>query len=243
MLRRGNSYDEGVKECSGWLLPSAVLLSTVALCVLFLLYYLAPNPASFIEEHTSPTSRTGLVRLSVGGLALRVPENYLIYPSERRDGARHQVALFAALPDFRGYAEPDSAVFAGNGANSPIVHILIRQDAFDLTEPARLNRTYLGDVIDARGKPGPSGLTQYAFRDDSGYRGEDLFVGRAQDGIVVMRCVRKTAIIPSPNCLRELPLTKGVELSYRFKRSRLDDWRGIARGVKRLAVSFATSAK
>lgn len=243
MIRRGSSYDEGVKERSGWLLPSAVLLSTVLLCVLFLLYYLAPNPASFIEEHTSPTSRTSSVRLTVGGLVLRVPENYLIYPSERKDGARNQVALFAALPDFRGYTEQDSAIFSGNGANSPIIHILIRQDAFDLTETARLNRIYLGNVIDARGEPGPFGLIKYSFRDDSGYRGEDLFVGRAEDGVVVMRCTRRTASVPSPNCLRELPLMEGVELSYRFKRARLGNWREIARGVKRLAVSFAASAK
>lgn len=243
MLRRGSSYDEGVKERSGWLLPSAVLLATVLLCVLVLLYYLAPNPASFIEEHSSPTSRTDTVRLTIGRLALRVPENYLIYPSERRDGVRTQVALFAALPDFRGYDEQDSAIFAGNGANSPIVHILIRRDAFELTESVRLNRVYLSEVTDVRGGPGPFRLTRYSFRDDSGYRGEDLFVGRTEQGVVVMRCVRATASVPSPNCLRELPLTNGVELSYRFKRSRLDSWRDIARNVERLVASFATSAK
>ena len=243
MLRRGASDDEGVRERSGWLLPSAVLLAPISLCVLVLLYYLAPNPASLIEEHSSPTSRTDTVRLTVGALALRVPENYLIYPSERRDGVRSQVALFAALPDFRGYTDQDSALFAGNGANSPIVHILIRRDVFDLTESVRLNRIYLGEVTEVHGAPGPFGLTRYAFRDDTGYRGEDLFVGRTEEGNVIMRCVRRTASVPSPNCLREVLLTKGVELSYRFKRLRLASWRDISKDVKRLVASFATSVK
>lgn len=238
MSRRGSSYDSGVKERSGWLVPSAVLLATAVFCAIFLLYYLAPNPATFIEVHTSPTAQTDSVRLTIGGLVLRIPANYLPYPSDRRGGVRKEVALYASLPDFRGYSVEDSAPFLANGANSPIVHVRVMEEAYELPEAARLSRIYLDHVVDVRGARAPFGLVRYSFRDDSGYRGEDLFVGRGENGILVMRCVRLAVTVSSPNCLREMPLTKGVGVSYRFKRARLAQWHEIARGVARLIASF-----
>ena len=243
MNRRGSSYDSGLRERSGWLIPSAVLVAVVLLGLAFLVYYLAPNPASLIEEHTSPTARTDVIHFTVGALALDVPANYLLYPSERRGGVRKDIALFAALPDFRGYSDDDTALFAGNGANSPVVHIVIRQEQFVLAEAARFARIYMPDISDTHGARGPFGLTQYSLRDDSGYRGEDLFVGRSSRGLVVMRCAQRSESIPSPNCVRELPLMNDVALSYRFKRSHLGEWRAIAQGTNSLIASWAKRTK
>lgn len=241
MSRR--SYDSGLKEHSGWLVPSAILLAIVLLGAIFLVYYLAPNPASLIQEHASPTSRTDPVAVSVGGLALRIPSNYVVYPSERRGGARREIALFALIPAFKGYNDDDAATFGGNGANSPIVHIVIREEEFSLAEQARLARIYLPDAVDEHGTPGPFGLTRYTFREDSGYRGEDLFVGRGPRGPVVMHCARRSPDVPSPNCLREILLTNGVTLSYRFKRSHLAEWSAVAVGVAKLVQSFTNREK
>ena len=77
----------------------------------------------------------------------------------------------------------------------------------------------------------------------SGYRGEDLFVGQGDKGPMVLRCVRFSMQVQSPSCLRDMHLSKGVSLTYRFKRANLSHWREIAAGVDTLMHSFMTRAK
>jgi hypothetical protein len=235
---RPGRFDQNLRERPGWLVPMTVLTITAALGVLFLVYYLAPNPASLIEEHSSPSARADLVHLTVGSLSMNVPANYLPFASERRGDARREITLYARLPDFQGYSKAAAAEFAGNGAKSPLIYLLIRQTDVDFPESAVLQRIYLADVADRRGKPGPDGLTAYSFRDDSAYRGEDLFVGRIADREIVMRCLRPGRQGISPTCFRDLSLVHGVTLGYRFKLSHLPQWRDIARGAERLISSF-----
>ncbi len=240
MSRRGTQFDDTVRQHSGWLVPLGVVTIIALLSALFLLFYLGPNPTALIEEHPTPTANAERVALSVGGVPFRIPANYLPYGSARKGGPHQEVAIYTALPDFRGYSDTGGAAFTGNGANSSIVFLQIREAQFDVSETERLNRIYLSDVDNTRGTQAPFGLIQYAFRNDSGYRGEDLFVGHLDDSLVVMRCVRLSSDVPSPNCLRDMALAPGVSLSYRFKRTHLGDWRAIASGVERLVSSFRT---
>ncbi len=243
MTSRDRNTDDTVKQRSGWLIPLAVFVVTAVLSGLFLLFYLAPAPTSFIEEHQSPTSRTDPVHITVGGLSLNIPANYLLYAGARQGGERKQVDLFAIFPDFHGYSDWESQAFSGNAEDSPIIYMLIRDAPYNISEEERLKRIYLTYVADPLGKPGPFGLTEFAFRDDSGYRREDLFVGELQGHPVVMRCVRFSQEVPSPSCLRDVRLSKSVVLSYRFKRAHLVDWREIAVGTGNLAHSFIPGTK
>jgi hypothetical protein len=242
MSQRGD-YEETVRRRSGWLIPIAVFVVTAALSALFLLFYLAPGATSFIEEHPAPTSRSDAVSLKVGGMAMSIPANYIIYNSARQGGQQKEVALFATFPDFHGYSDWSSGTFTGNAADSPLVYMLIRVESINLTESDRLQRIYMNYVANPKGAPGPFGLTQYVFRDDSGYRGEDLYVGEHADGPVVLRCVRFSQNVPSPSCMRDVRLKNGVAMTYRFKRAHLADWSAIADGVAELIQSFSTHAK
>jgi hypothetical protein len=236
--RRDTNFSTNIKEHSGWWVPLAVAIVVVLFSIFVLLYYLAPNPVSFIEERPSPSARIETVQATVGGLALRIPANYLVFASARKGGTRREIDVAAKLPDFHGYSEAKRNVFSTNGVTSPIVRIKIRGEPFEVPEAARLNRVYLGEVVDPRGQAASYGLTHYEFRDDSGYRGDDLFVGQEENKIVAMLCERPGADVPSPNCLRDYPLGSGAALSYRFKRTHLAQWRDIARGVNRLLSSF-----
>lgn len=233
-----SDIDDGVRQRSGWLIPIAVFVVTAGLSALFLLYYLAPAPNSLIEEHPSPTSRTDAVSISVGKLTLKVPANYILYRSARSGGVRKTLELYATYPDFHGFTDESAQIFAGNATDSPVIYMLIREDQIIISEEQKLQRIYLNYVADPVGKPGPFGLTQYAFRDDSGYRGEDLFVGQGAKGPIVMRCVRFSQSVQSPSCLRDTRLAHGVSLTYRFKRANLGRWREIAGGVDTLLRSF-----
>jgi hypothetical protein len=98
-------------------------------------------------------------------------------------------------------------------------------------------------ILNPRGTEGPFGLRQYAFRDDSGYRNEDLFVGESDTGLLVMRCVRLGPDVTSPNCMRDMPVARGVSLFYRFKRAHLAKWREIDKGIDKLIASFEKAPK
>jgi hypothetical protein len=240
MSQRG---EETVRQRSGWLIPAAVFVVTAALSALILLYYLVPTPNSFIEEHPSPTSRTDPIALQVNKVSLVIPANYILYSSARQGGPRKEVALAAKLPDFHGYTDWYASTFADNGADSPVIYLLIREDQLNITEDERLKRIYMSYVVDPVGKPGPFGLTQYSFRDDSGYRGEDLYVGQGAKGPVVLRCVRFGPQVPSPSCLRDIRLGHHVALTYRFKRAHLAQWADIATGMDGLMHSFVQPQK
>ena len=238
-MSRSDDIDEPIRRRSGWLIPLAIFIVTAGLSALFLLYYLAPRP-SFTGERPFPTARTDVVALSVGGLSMRVPANYLLYSSARQGGDLKEAAMIAVLPDFRGYEDGDAEAFTGNAQDSPIVYMLLREDQINLPEDERFRRIYVNYVANDQGKPGPFGLTQFTFRDDSGYRGEDLFVGQTPKGMVVLRCVRLSQSVPSPSCLRDVPLNKNVALSYRFKRAHLAQWREMGDGVTALMHRFHT---
>lgn len=239
------SDDDGgtIRQRSGWLIPAAVFIVTTALSALFLLYYLAPSANSVFDEHPSPTARADPIALSVDQLKFVIPANYILYSSARQGGARREVALVTKLSDFHGYSDWYASTFSDNSADSPVIYMLIREDQLNLTEVQRLQRIYLSYVADPTGKPGPFGLTQYSFRDDSGYRGEDLFVGQAAKGPVVLVCDRFSQNVPSPSCLRDLRLAHRVALNYRFKRAHLARWLEIADGVDGLMQAFTRPAK
>jgi hypothetical protein len=238
MSRYADDSDDGVRQRSGWLIPLGVFLVTFALSALFLLFYLAPSPPSFFEEQVNATSRTDIVKLKIHGHSFRIPANYFEYRSARQGGTQRAVALFAILPDLDGYSSWEDSAFKSNATDAPIVFLFLHDDPVNLTEADKLQRIYMVYVADPKGSQGPFGLTQYVFRDDSGYHREDLFVGQTGKGPIVLRCVRFGQEIPSPTCLRDMPVAHGVTLSYSFKRAHLAQWKEMGDTVERLIRSF-----
>jgi hypothetical protein len=186
-----------------------------------------------------PTAATDIVSLRVHGRPFFVPSNYIAYENARQGGALGQLALFAMLPQMSGYANWDASVFDNNATDSPIVYILLREDKNNLGAMDRLEKIYMPYIADPAGAPGPFGLTQYAFRDDSGYRHNDLFVGQTADGLLMLLCVRFSPDVTSPSCLAiNRPVAHDVTLSYRFKRAHLARWREISNNIDKLIARF-----
>ena len=87
--------------------------------------------------------------------------------------------------------------------------------------------------------PGPYGLTQYGFAENSGYEGQDLFAGEKNGKLMLFLCEQPSPELPSPNCLAtDQPLGKSVSLSWRFKRAYLARWRELSSGVNSLMARF-----
>ncbi len=239
MSRFGEDFGGQVKQHSGWLIPLAVLVVTAILSALVLAYYFAPTPPELVNEQPSPTDDTHRIALDVGAMSFRIPSNYLLFASARKGGQRKSVELIAFLPDLRGYSGSESQALTSNDADTEAVHLKLAEDQSGLSEKERLERVYLAQVVAPAGAPGPFGLRQYAFRPETGYHDEELFMGQTDAGPMALRCTRPSALAPSPNCLREILLGPGVMLAYRFKRAHLEEWQAIDADVRKLFAAFA----
>ena len=238
MGRQAGRYDddETVRRRSGWLIPLIVFALTAALSAGLMLYYL--RPPSLGAEPTVPTSRSDTVAVSVSGRPFNIPANYLMYDSTRTGGEKPEIAIFALLPDLSGWSNWAADEFTSNAPDSRVVYLTLHQDRLGLKETDKLARVYQDYFADRRGFAGPYGLHQYAFRTDTGYRAEDLFVGQSPAGPVVLRCVKQSDAVPSPSCLRETLVAPGVALSLRFKRAHLEDWQDITAKTDKLIAGF-----
>jgi len=224
---------EEIHRHSGWLIPLAFAAAILLLCALFLGWYLRPGP-----HGAAPTGRSGIVRLSVAGRPLAIPANYIVNPAARTGGDQAQLTIAALFPYWTGYSDADARLFAGNAPDSPLVRITLRGDTGRLPNRDRLERIYKPNVTGAAGTATPFGLIQYAFRKDSGYERNDLFVGN-KNGLVLLLCERAGPYLTSPNCLvADQPLGRGLSMSYRFKRAYLAHWQEIADGVNGLVGRF-----
>ena len=150
----------------------------------------------------------------------------------------NELALLAMLPDFQGYTLGAAQDLSSNAPDSRVIDLMLKGDQALLSEQERLERVYMTQVEDPKGQLGPYGLRQYLFRADSGYHDQDLLVGTAPQGLMVLLCTKLAPDIPSPSCLRDMPLGSGLALSYRFKRAHLSQWRIIDTRIRALMDAF-----
>ncbi|HEY4264987.1 MAG TPA: hypothetical protein VGM72_06690 [Micropepsaceae bacterium] len=238
MSRSRDEFGGPAQQHSGWLIPLVVFFVTAFLSALLLVYYFGPAPPGLAQEQPAPTDATRMIALSVGTMGLRIPANYIAMASARRGGVLNELALIATLPDLQGYTLDAAPDLTANSPDSRVVNIMLESGKRVLPEQERLDRIYFVQMDDAKGKPGPYDLRQYAFRADSGYHDQDLFVGATDAGPAVFLCTKLAADVVSPSCMRDLPFGDGLSLSYRFKRGHLGEWRRIDKNMRVRIAAF-----
>jgi hypothetical protein len=143
------------------------------------------------------------------------------------------------FPSWRGYADADARLFAGNAPDSPLVRLSLRADSNSLDGRARLTRIYQPRMANTKGEKSAFGLTRYSFPGGSFYQDYDLFAGETAKDLELLLCQRGSSQFPSPNCLAiDRPLGPHVSFSYRFKRAYLARWQEISTGVEKLIAKF-----
>jgi hypothetical protein len=229
---------EQIHRHSGWLIPGIFFFAVLLLSGLLLGWYLRPGsrpvPAS--------TSQSTPVKMSLHGVLLVIPANYIESSTARAGGDMDAVTLAVLFPSWRGYSDAEARLFTGNAPDAPVIRVSLRSDPNNLDGRGRLNRIYMPHV--ANRENGPWGLTQYGFTPDSGYEGNDLFAGKFAKGLVLLLCERATSEFSSPNCLAvDRPLALNLSYSYRFKRAYLARWQEISAGVDALIARFETKRR
>ena len=226
---------EEIHRHSGWLIPGIFFFAVLLLSGLLLGWYLRPGA----RPVSASTSRSTPVQISLRGVSLAIPANYIESSTARAGGDMDAVTLAVLFASWRGYSDAEARLFTGNAPDSPVIRVSLHSDPNNLDGQGRLNRIYMPHV--ANREKGPFGLTQYSFAQGSGYDGNDLFAGEYAKGLVLLLCERASPEFSSPNCLAvDRPLAWNLSYSYRFKRAYLARWQEISTGVDVLITRFET---
>lgn len=205
----------------------------------FLYYYFGPSLNELQGNRPEASAHTTPITLVIGGAKFVIPENFTQFPRARRGGARENVALYAMLPNLEPFTVSNETKFESNEANSPIIHFQLESVRSPFDEEQRIDRVYLPSVLDISGERALYGLTHFQFLDGSGYQDQDLYIGTDNQGRrAALTCGKEHQEILPSSCRRYTELTDSVMLSYRFKRSRLRDWKEIDASVRDLALVF-----
>lgn len=177
--------------------------------------------------------------ISVGGVLFNVPSDAIRVKLQKRSGPQDRIDLAFAWPSLAPSA-PVQHVSAETIEAAPpaldrlILSIAERGDGLSPSERVQtIYPRYLQGEADVR-----DGLAMRAFADASPYRGEDLF--SVAGASFAARCTRDK-MIPGM-CLIERRIDN-ADLTFRFPRAWLADWRSVADALDRLALDLHGRSK
>ena len=155
---------------------------------------------------------------------------------QRHTGPQERVDLSFLFPSLE---PPDAPKHVGADAveqtMQPIDRIFLSIAAHhDTLSPENRVRTIYPRYLAQASTPGQDGLMMRAFRDGTPYSNEDLFLAQARQ--TSSRAARRDAATPGM-CLSERRID-GADLTFRFPRSWLVQWREVANAMDRLTVQL-----
>ena len=171
--------------------------------------------------------------VSVGGTLFNVPTPAIRRKIQRHSGPQERVDLsftFPALeaPEMPRHISADTV----EEKVQPIDRIFLSISAHhDTLAPDARVRTIYPRYLEPATTPVDDGLTARAFRDGSPYANEDLFTANGLNA----RCTRDGAT--QGMCLSERRVD-GADLTFRFPRSWLSQWREVANAMNRLTAQM-----
>jgi hypothetical protein len=173
--------------------------------------------------------------VSVGATLFNVPPLAIRMKIQRHSGPQERVDLNFAYPSLEVPEGPKHvSADTVEDAIQPIDRIFLSIAAHhdSMAPDVRMNTIY-PHYLEQTASPAQDGLNMRAFRDGTPYGGEDLFF--ADDPKLSARCTRDGA---TPGmCLSERRID-GADLTFRFPRSWLAQWRDVANATDHLTLQL-----
>ena len=208
------------------LIAVLVGLIVAALPVAYILWPRWPEPVA-IDAPSLP--------IIIGGVTFNVPPAAIRVAMQRRAGTQSRIDLMFVWPSLE---PPDPNVKPSAAAPINVDdRIFVTVAGADSTLPPveRLKTIYPRYVTTGHGST-QDGLKTQAFRANTPYQGEDLIYEPASPARFLLRCTRAIRSTPGM-CLHERRLA-GADVTVRFPRDWLKDWRDVASGIDRLIASL-----
>ena len=219
------------------------------LAILAVLMAAAGTFVSYILWPTWPKSGVALdapaIPVTVAGALFNVPPAAIRAAVQRHPGAHERIDLVflwpsLAPPTADGQAAAKTSI-ADDGDAAPVprtddrVFVTIAGLGAVLPPLVRL-RTIYARYIEAQAAAGPDGLAIVPFRAGTPYEGEDLIYLAEKPEEFFALCSRPLRALPG-TCIQERSLD-AAEITLRFSRKWLQDWRSAATGLDRLVMEL-----
>jgi hypothetical protein len=228
-------------------LPFVLLIMLVAAGAAFVSYVLWPTwpsePTS-LDAPAIPVTVAGVL-FDVPPVAVRAAVQRHAGPHERIDLVFLWPSLTPPQPDANPSAakpvlDPENIAAAAAQSADERLFVTIAGLGAVLPPVERL-RTIYPRYVDAQASAGPDGLAILPFRAGTPSEGEDLvYVGTSPEQFFA-RCTRPVRSVPG-TCIHERVLD-AAEITLRFPRDWLGDWRNVAAGFDRLVAQLHPQGK
>src|ERR1700723_496222 len=180
---------------------------------------------------TDVSSGPARLPVSIGATIFNVPPAAVRMKIQRPSGPQERVDLSFSFPSLEAPEAPKHvSADSVEEAIQPIDRIFLSIAAHhDTLAPETRVRTIYPRYLEQASTPGQDGLTVRAFRDGTPYGNEDLFFANTPN--LTARCTRDGE---TPGmCLSERRID-GADLTFRFPRSWLPQWRDVANAMGRV---------
>ena len=184
---------------------------------------------------SDPSRGPSRLPVSVGATLFNVPTSAIRMKIQRHSGPQERVDLNFTFPSLEAPESPRHvSADTVEEKVQPIDRIFLSIAAHhDMLAPDTRVRTIYPRYLEQVTTPVDDGLSMRAFRDGSPYANEDLFF--ASGPSLNARCTRD-GVTPGM-CLSERRVD-GADLTFRFPRSWLVQWRDVANAMDRLTVQL-----
>ncbi len=228
-------------------LPFAILVVFVAGVGGFVAYVLWPTWPSAPVPADAPA-----IPITVAGVLFNVPPAAIRAPVQRHPGAHERIDLAFVWPSLEppqadakadkpaAKAEPDAARAPPPSSTNNRLFVTIAGLGAVLAPAERLRSIY-PRYVETQATAGPDGLAILPFRAGTPYQGEDLIYLAERPEQFFARCTRAIGAVPG-TCINERALD-AAEITLRFPREWLEDWRGLAAAFDRLVARLHPQAE
>jgi len=214
--------------------PLMVFAGGVMVAALYVAYVLWPRWPDVPVALDAPS-----LPIVVAGANFNIEPAAIREAIERRPGVQERVDLVYLWP---ALVPSDPAVKPMVGAPvDPNQRLFVTIASGELTLPlnARVQDIYPRYLV-PEPTAGPDGLTLRGFREDTPYQGEELVFESNAPEHFLARC-SLTGVINSGTCLLERRIGN-ADITFRFPRDWLSDWKSVAGGIDRLQARLHPAA-
>ncbi|CDM58044.1 MULTISPECIES: hypothetical protein [Rhizobium] len=190
------------------------------------------------------TASTAAITLTIGRDTLRLSENTLRFPSQRRDGLSERADLYLTWPEMQGYSTEHRERFDDVAQSSGLIFLQIAQSTMSRDMSGRLEPIY-SHLMEGDGVPFANGMTLHRLRADAGYADEVLLTApRAGAPDYVVRCALPSTpqAATSGDCQRDIKVGRDLTVLYRFSSRHLPDWDHIDAAIRHFVEARLVNA-
>jgi hypothetical protein len=213
------------------MLPFAIFFGVTLLAAGYVGYVLWPRWPGPPVSADAPS-----LPIVVAGVTFNVPPAAIRMRVQRRPGVQQRVDLVFLWPSLEApEATPQASASTAAGtvaANAQDRIFVVLAGAEGTLPPLERLKTIYPRYLTNDPVAGPDGLILLAFRNDTPYHDEDLVYPAQGPERFLLRCSRQAGPTPG-TCLHERRLGE-ADVTIRFPRDWLNQWRTVATGIDRL---------